>query len=258
MAASITHLIVGERVFGQASGFDLSLATYGSFLAGCTIVDVHAFHDIDRRLTHFVGRMDTDGEDAYRKSCTNFLQELDTILKSRWNTLSQTRQAFVAGYLCHLAVDECWKELGWRWYQKLNITSWKDFPVHPDVMLTAFDFLSRKQLMDQAMTFAALETVRIPDVFCHVPYEIFCHQWNVIQPYLKSDGTFESYVSMLKSANQMSEKIQTEIERRFRLWENAIELIQDAGGELPFIQGAAAHSVEMIRVMEQDYLVQQN
>jgi len=250
MAASITHLVIGERVYQDISQPSPSKNVYGSFLAGCTIIDVHALHAIDRRVTHFVGRLDTDGEDAYRKSCTNFLKDLNSILKVPWKALSQPEQAFVAGYLCHLAVDECWKELGWRWFQKLNISSYKDFPVHPDVMLTAFDFLNRRQLTDEQDVFAALATVTIPDIFCHVPYEVFCHQWAILQEYLKSDGTPDAYIRMLKAANRFSEKDQAETDRRFRSWEDAIRLIESAGGEMPFIQDATTHSLEVIQALD--------
>jgi hypothetical protein len=253
MAASITHLVVGERVFKQIIHLDPSPDVYASFLAGCTLVDVHAFHDIDRRITHFVGRLDDDGEDAYRKSCTHFIEGLDQILKKQWKALSQSERAFVSGYLCHLAVDECWKELGAQWFQKLNITSYKDFPVHPDVMLTAFDFLSHKQLMDPTDTFAVLETVQIPDVFSHVPYETFCQQWEVIRDYLKSDATPEAYAGMLKQAGRYNEKVQLEMERRFAAWEKAIELINSVGGEIPFIIGAVTRSIEITGVLSQTY-----
>ncbi len=255
MAASITHLVVGEHVFKQISNPDLSLVVYGSFLTGCSIVDLQAFHTVDRRITHFVGRLDTDGEDAYRKSCTNFLQELDFILKNKWKTLSPTDQAFIVGYLCHLATDECWKKLNATWFHKLNIVSYKELPVHPDVMLTAFDFLSQKHLTDPILTFAALENIQIPDVFNHVPHAVFCHQWEVIQEYVKSKGTFEAYVSMLKRADKYTEKVQQEMEQRFGLWGKAIELIEIGGGELQFIQNATLRSVEAIKLLGQTYPV---
>jgi hypothetical protein len=247
MAASITHLVIGERVFKQLAILDPAPSVFGPFLAGCAIVDVHALHDIDRRLTHFVGRVDTDGEDAYRKSCANFSRDLDHILKSRWSACTPAEQAFVIGYLCHLAVDECWKELGVQWFQKLAITSYKDFPIHPDVMLTAFDYLSRGRLMEPAAVFSALAGVEIPDVFCHVDHEIFCHQWELIQPYLNSDGTQETYMRMLRSANRLGDIDRIETDRRFDRWVKAIDLIQSIGGEMPFIENATNHSLEVIR-----------
>ncbi len=253
MAASITHLVVGERVFPQISHLDSSAAVYGAFLAGCTIVDVHAFHAIDRRETHFVGRLDTDGEDAYRKSCSNFLKELGSILKNDWSAMTKAERAFVMGYLCHLAVDECWKELGWQWFQKLNITSYKDFPVHPDVMLTAFDCLSRDQLLDAPTVFAALATVQIPDVFGHVPHEMLCRQWDILQGYLQSQATPKAYVGMLQYAHRFREEDQAILDRRFAVWDQAIQLIESVGGAIPFLQGAVTHSLEIISDLAQIY-----
>jgi len=103
--------------------------------------------------------------------------------------------------------------------------------------------------MDQALTFAALEAAQIRDIFNHVPYEIFCHQWELIQEYLRSDGTSEAYLKMLKRADRLDEKARLETERRFASWDKAITLINSVGGEIPFILGSVTHSIEMIAVM---------
>jgi len=66
MASLITHLVVGERVFAQLRQFGEK--EYGAFLLGCVLVDVHGFSDVDRRVTHFVGRLEDDGVDACVKS----------------------------------------------------------------------------------------------------------------------------------------------------------------------------------------------
>ena len=121
MAPLITHLVVGERVFAQLGRFDP--ATYGAFLLGCVLVDVHGFSDVDRRRTHFAGRLEEDGEDAFRKSCAGFLDQLDTVLLRPWGELGEGERAFVAGYLCHLAADEDWKWFGWKVMHGLDISS---------------------------------------------------------------------------------------------------------------------------------------
>ena len=66
MASWVTHLVVGERVFAQLQQFGEQ--EYGAFLLGCVLVDVHTFSDVDRRATHFVGRLEEDGVDAFNKS----------------------------------------------------------------------------------------------------------------------------------------------------------------------------------------------
>lgn len=178
------------------------MADCGSFLSGCILVDVHAFHEIERRDTHFVGRVDEVGEDAYRTSCAGFLGQLAVLLQPAWAHMSQAERAFVTGYLCHLATDECWKQLGWQLFQELNISSWADFPVPGDVSLTAFDFLSAKLLLDPATARAALQAAAIPDVFNHIPHAMLVHQWEIIQDYVWNGGTPEAYVRMLAAAGE--------------------------------------------------------
>ncbi len=115
-----THLIIGERVFPHLS---LDETVYGPFLLGCLLVDVNGFTNIDRRVTHFVGRLEEDGTDAFTKSCSNFLSQLDGLLRYTWDDLSPEARAFVIGYLCHLAADEPWKAWGMDIQQALNIDS---------------------------------------------------------------------------------------------------------------------------------------
>ena len=67
MAASITHLVVGETVWKQVYS-DLPAEVQGAFLAGCMLVDVHAFNNIDRRRTHFASPLPRDlGRGTFRR-----------------------------------------------------------------------------------------------------------------------------------------------------------------------------------------------
>ena len=60
MAPLVTHLVIGERVFAQSPQFDS--ADYGPFLLGCVLVDVNNFSGMDRRRTHFVGRLEVSSQ----------------------------------------------------------------------------------------------------------------------------------------------------------------------------------------------------
>ena len=104
MASFVTHMVIGEQVFAELPGFDP--ADYGAFLLGCVLVDVHAFYDVDQRTTHFAERFDERGVDAFNRSCSNFLTQLDSLLVRPWRKLTSAERAFIAGYLCHLAADE--------------------------------------------------------------------------------------------------------------------------------------------------------
>ncbi len=247
MAASITHLVVGERVFRQIPHFNSRQAVRGSFLLGCVLVDVHVFHDISRRQTHFVGRFE-EGRDSQSQSCSNFLKQRDALLRRPWNSLRPDERAFVMGYLCHLAVDECWKDQGWRLVQELEISSWIDLPVPFDVLLTAFDFLSRKELIDPETTFAALLSTTVPDTFGHILYETWRHQWDIVREYVMSDGTPGAYIKMLGDADKPEDKIQEAKRQHDVYWEDAINLFNGMGGVMPFLQTAAAKTIDVIPI----------
>ena len=195
MAPLVTHLVVGERVFAQ---LERSSDEYGSLLLGCVLVDVHGFSDVDRRRTHFVGRLEEDGTDAFNKSCANFLDQLDDLLLRPWSELTNTEQAYVAGYLCHLAADEDWKRFGWSILHAMGIASLADIPVPGDVIMTAFDVLSSKMYVDLPAVVSALKDVSIPNVLTHVPHESLRAMWDISKEHVLNGDTPESYFEMLK------------------------------------------------------------
>jgi hypothetical protein len=137
MASTITHLVIGERVFTQLEQLDP--VDYGEFLLGCVLVDVHCCSAVDRQITHFAERFDEQGTDAFNKSCSNFLSQLGSLLVHPWNKLTSAERAFVAGYLCHLAADEDWKQFDLHTIHTLGIQWWVDLPVPVSVILTAFN-----------------------------------------------------------------------------------------------------------------------
>jgi hypothetical protein len=249
--ASITHLVVGEHVikqyYPQFPGNNL-----GSFYAGCMLIDVHAFTEIDRRQTHFVGRVEEAGESAYKDSCNNYLKELRSLLNNTWKSLNPIKKSFVAGYLCHLAVDECWKKLGVQLFQKLGITSWSDFVVPGDVGLTTFDFISNGQLMNKPEIDLILNDIIIPDTFKHIPYKVFAKQWEIIREYVISGGTPESHFMMLERAGKAIKEIQETRKRYDTYWNKGIEFIKEIGGVEPFIQDAIDRTMQVMpQIMDQ-------
>lgn len=100
MAPLVNHVVVGERTFAQLRRLDkFDNKDYGPFLLGCVLVDVHGFSDVDRRETHFVGRLEEDGVDAFNKSCTNFLNQLSGDLWRRSHICG--RSSLIACSLSH-------------------------------------------------------------------------------------------------------------------------------------------------------------
>jgi hypothetical protein len=244
MAPLVTHLVIGERTFAQLQQLDGE--DYGAFLLGCVLVDVHGFSNIDRRETHFVGRLEEDGVDAFNKSCTNFLNQLDGLLLRPWSQLVSAERAFVTGYLCHLAADEDWKRFGWNILQTLGISSLAEIPVPGDVVLTAFDVLSSQMYVDLTAIVSALNDAIIPNVLAHVPHDAFQAMWDVAKEHVMTGDTPESYFEMLKRKGKTAAEIREVIRQHDVYWEDALALIHDLGGVEPRIQASVRRSLEVI------------
>lgn len=105
MAPFLTHLVVGERVWAALGELQPGPGTYGAFLFGCLAPDVDKFcHGLEQSTTHFVAK-DEAGTWAWRRS-QRFLEEQTALLRAPFHTLEAVEQAFVLGYLCHIAADE--------------------------------------------------------------------------------------------------------------------------------------------------------
>jgi hypothetical protein len=244
VAPPITHLVVGEHIFAQLQ--QLEHKDYGPFLLGCVLVDVHGYSSIDRRTTHFVGRLEDDGTDAFNKSCANFLSQLDSLLLRPWSQLTSAERAFVTGYLCHLAADEDWKRFGWDILQALGLASLAEIPVPGDVIYTAFDVLSSPMYGDSTVVASALNDAVIPNVLTHVPHEAFRAMWDITKEYTLTGDTPESYFEMLKREGKTMAEIQEMVHEHDVYWEDALALIHDQGGVEPRIQGSVQRSLEVI------------
>ncbi len=244
MAPLVTHLVIGERVFAQLPQFDST--DCGPFLLGCVLVDVNNFSGMDRRRTHFVGRLEDDGADAFNRSCANFLSQFDELLIRPWSELTGVEQAFIGGYLCHLAADEVWKQFSWNMLRALEIQSLTDLPVPGGVIFTAFGVLSSETYVDFPAVVSALNDVAIPHVLTHVPHDAFQAMWDIVEEYMLTGGTPESYFEMLKREGRTDSQIQEVIRRHDVYWEDAVALIHGLGSVEPIIHAAVKRSLEMI------------
>jgi hypothetical protein len=244
MAPLNTHLIVGERVFAQLRQFDST--SCGAFLLGCVLVDVHGFSKIDRRVTHFVGRLNEDGKDAFQKSCDNFLKRLATLLIHPWHELEQQEQAFVTGYLCHLATDEVSKQMTYEMMQKLDITSLTNLPVPGGILLSAFASLTSEMYGDFASIASALHAVEVPQVLLHVPHENFQAMWDIAQDWLANGCPYELYIEMLKRMGKTEMQIETARRERRFYWDEAVTLVREMGKVEYIVNASVQRSCKMI------------
>ena len=239
-----THLVVAERVFPHLSQF--SADEYGAFLTGNLVVDVNSFTTVARRTTHFVGRLDEDGDAAFTKSCANFLNQRERLLQHPWGDLTPEERAFVTGYLCHLAADEPWKALGVRLQQLLGLNSLQDMPVPPAVALTAFSVLSHALFVDFAAVTATLDTALLPDVFTHVAHADFLRMWDIVRLPLSKGDSPESFFEMLARSGKDAAELQKVREQHTRHWDAAVALIKQVGGVEAFVAEAVARALEVL------------
>jgi hypothetical protein len=240
------HLVIGERVYPLIEQLTQTEATLGTFLLGCLLVDVNAFSDIDRRETHFVGRPDEDGEDAFSEGSASFLLRRDSLLQHPWETMQASEQAFVAGYLCHLASDEAWKEIGWRTLWAMGITSLDELPVPGGVLLTAYSVLSAELYHDFDSVAAALREAAVPDVLTHVPHRALQDMWDVFKPHALDGQTPASYLRMLERRGISAVEIAVRRQQHEMYMDEAIALAQEMFDVETILQAAVDRSVRAI------------
>jgi len=221
MATMITHCIIGEIVFPYLPRLDP--AGYGSFLLGCMLVDIHILYPAYRSPTHFY-QDDPLSKVHLNTSCQNFLSQLENNLIRPWNGLSPSEQAFAAGYLCHLAADEAWKQMDRESAQLNGVRWWKDLSVPPGVTLTVFDELLLPKEYSYAFT-TVLSNVLVPDIFKHVPYRALQEMWTAVKPHVLAGGTRVSYFEMLARLGKTNPEIQTALQEYERHGHEAIEVI---------------------------------
>jgi hypothetical protein len=244
MAPFVMHLVVGERVFAQLGRFDPS--AYGPFLLGCVLVDAKNSDDVGRRTTHFVGRLQEDGEDAFRKSCDNFLEQLDTLLVRPWRELGQQEQAFVAGYLCHLATDEVSKQSTYEIMQELSISSLDDLPIPGGILLGALADLTRELHGDFSTIASALENASIPHAFVHVSLDDFQAMWEVFGEWIMNGCPHELYVEMLQRMGKTETQIEAARREREAHWDAAVAFVQELDEVERTVDRGVKHSLEVL------------
>ena len=246
MATLIAHLVVGERVSASLGRLRSSSTAYGAFLLGCVLVDANHYADLERHQTHLVKLSNGEGGGATTGSCATFLERRDSLLLRRWSTLTESEQAFVAGYLCHLAADDAWLEVSRGLLEDLGLGTWEDLPVPAEVMVVTFNASSHDLFDDFSAVASALEVTRIPDIFAHVSQSTFERMWDVARGYVLAGGRLESYLGLLKAQGRPSAHVETVRQQVDRYGGEATALVQAAGGIERFIQPAIERALQAV------------
>jgi hypothetical protein len=247
--ASITHAVVGEYVRRKLFPL-LSIENRGSFYGGCILIDVHAFNNIDRRITHFVETIEEDGQNTYLQSCNKFIKDYKELISSPWDKIGSYEKYFMAGYLCHLAADETWRKWGLQIYKELGLNSWSEFPVLGDYGLATFDFLSNQLFSNKKEFIKEIDGLEIPNILNHIPYQYFQKQWYICEDYVYSDGSIKPYIEALVRAGKTEREIENIRTTCIDNWERAINFYMKIGGVKNYIQNSMIRSIEVLNKLE--------
>lgn len=196
MAPFLTHLAVGERVWATLDGKRPAPDHFGTFLFGCLAPDVDKFcHGLEQGTTHFVAK-DEAGTYVWLRS-QRFLEGQAGFLRAQFHTLEAIEQAFVIGYLCHVATDE----ITARSAQAIRSQhSGGSAPLpHVDAILTAMDPRFWSMTRDPAGLVDALNRASIPDhAFVFTERDCLLAMYQAVVPQVAEGGGLLPCVNMVR------------------------------------------------------------
>ncbi|NIV33784.1 MAG: hypothetical protein GWN58_31355 [Anaerolineae bacterium] len=196
MAPFLTHLVVGERVWAALDGKRPAADHLGTFLFGCLAPDVDKFcHGLEQGTTHFVAK-DEAGTYVWLRS-QRFLEGQDDFLRAPFHALEAAEQAFVIGYLCHIATDE----ITARSAQAIRSQSSGSRETLPnvDAILTTMDPRFWAMTRDSAGLVQALNRASIPDrAFVFTEGHCLRAMYKVVVPQIVEGGGLEPFMQMLR------------------------------------------------------------
>jgi hypothetical protein len=222
VAAFLTHLVVGERVWSQLDGrgpqvwasarqgpageraqYDGQWShreDYGTFLFGCLAPDVDKLcAGLEQGVTHFLPK-DEGGTYAWRRSL-RFLDAPTEYLRAPFGALRPGEQAFVLGYLCHVATDEISGRLA-PVVEDYLVGLGTSVP-NVDAVLTAMDPRFWAMAVDREGVIAALSVAQIPDgTFPSVSSSCLAAMHQSVVPQVREGGGLLPYLGMVRRQRQ--------------------------------------------------------
>jgi len=198
MAPFMTHLVVGERVWsrlewdGSRRGHD----DYGTFLFGCLAPDMDKLcNGLEQGTTHFLPK-DEAGDYAWQRS-QRLLDHPAEYLRAPFGRLSASEQAFVLGYLCHVATDEISGRHALRIQDQLTVRGGA-LP-NVDAILTVMDGRFWAMADDPRGITAALSGAAIPEgTMLFAPPVCLGAMYQIVLPHVCDGGGLDSYLDMVR------------------------------------------------------------
>ncbi len=200
MAPFMTHLVVGERVWSCLDDGWRRAEDYGTFLFGCLAPDVDKLcAGLEQGTTHFLPKDET-GAYAWQRS-QRLLDDETAFLRAPFSGLSCEEQAFVLGYLCHVATDEISGRNALRIQEQFASTG-SALP-NVDVILTVMDGRFWAMARDPQGIARALSGASIPaGALTFAPVECLQAMYQIVLPHVLEGGGMQSYLRMVRRERQ--------------------------------------------------------
>lgn len=261
MAAFLTHLVIGERVWAALDGRWPGAEGYGTFLFGCLAPDADKMCDgLEQGTTHFLPK-DEAGEWTWQRG-QQFLDHPLDFLRAPFEALPASEQSFVLGYLCHVASDEITGRLA-RTLRQALAASGRQLP-DPDAVLTLMDPRIWATAAAPGSMLAALESVTIPEgTFPAIPLPCLTALRQIVLPQLQEGGGLKPYLRMVRRQRQWMRHGQVSdstgdagLERELAAYRRQLEAAFPASEQVVdtidlerFVADAASHSLQRIHAL---------
>lgn len=196
MAPFLTHLVIGERVWPALDGHWPGEEAYGTFLLGCIAPDVDKLcPGLEQGTTHFLPKDET-GTHAWQRG-QHFLDHQLEFLRAPFHALPAGEQAFVLGYLCHIATDEITGRLALA--TRAELARRGQYLPDPNALFTVIDPRIWATAVDPERVVAALESPAIPEgTFSFVPLDCLTALHQIVAPQVREGGGLKPYLRMLR------------------------------------------------------------
>ena len=258
MAPFLTHLVVGERVWKRLGGKCPAPDNYGDFLFGCLAPDVDKLCEgLEQGTTHFVAK-DSDNNYVWQRS-QRFLDNQRSFLRAPFDALEADEQAFVLGYLCHVATDEITGRLALGIRDEIS-EGGGTLP-RVDAILSVMDPRFWAMALDPQGVVKALEAATSPDgTLVFAPQGCLGAMHKIVVPQVREGGGMVPFLNMMRRQRQWMRHGQvsdvaddSELEAELAAYRRQIEADLPASEQLvasmelePFVDEAVSHSLQRI------------